>query len=346
MSLSIDKKIIADFRTHILSAKNIAILSHVNPDGDAVGSLLATQMILSKVAVNANSVQSILPNACPETFRYLPGSDQILDADYNLDRCKKCIEMADLILCVDLNNSPRVGILQPCLEASAAPKLLVDHHQQPDTNMFQFIVSDPEISSASELSYWLAVQMWGKDVLDEKIATCLYTGICTDTGSFAYSCDSPSLYEAVAGLMQFEINGADIHNRLFNTFSVNRMRLLGFCISERLRIFESEKFAYFYVSLQDQKHFGIQPGDLEVIVNYTLMMKNIEVGAFIKQTDDGTVRISLRSKYNFDVNLFARTYFCGGGHKKAAGATSPYGFDETVQKVESLLRTELSKYNQ
>ena len=343
MPLTIDNKLVEQYRERVATAKNIAIMAHMNPDGDAVGSILGLSCAVRQHATKALSLTTILPNVVPDTFRFLPGSDLIIDADHAPELCKQAIASADLIICVDLNTTPRVGSLQLDLEQATAFKVLVDHHVGPDLQQFQLVISFPEISSTCELLFWLISQSWGLDSLNLDIARPLYCGICTDTGSFAYSCESPTLYEAVGHLMQFPIGGADIHNRIFNTFSVARMRLLGFCISERLRIFEDEKFAYFYLSNDDQKRFHVNAGDLEVIVNYTLMMKNVEVGAFVKELDNGSVRISLRSKYDFDVRLFASTYFTGGGHVKAAGATSPFDFPTTVQKLEEYLRKEMNR---
>lgn len=341
MPLTIENKLVEQFCERVSNAQNIVIMAHMNPDGDAVGSVLSTYHALQKRASKASSIKILLPNSCPETFRFLLDTDLIIDADHAPELCKSALELADLIICVDLNNTSRVGSLQPDLEQSSAYKILVDHHVGPDVERFPLVISFPDISSTCELLFWLLTQAFGKDVLDLQLARSLYCGICTDTGSFAYSCEDASLYEAVGELMRFPIGGADIHNRIFNTFSVARMQLLGFCISERLRIFEDEGFAYFYVSNEDQQRLKVNAGDLEVIVNYTLMMKNIHVGAFIKELDNGTVRISLRSKFDFNVRDFAQKYFIGGGHVKAAGATSPFDFPTTVQKLEDYLHQEL-----
>lgn len=340
--LTFDTELIELFRQQLKKAKRVTIIAHSNPDGDCVGSLLGMREIITHyLEKDENAVMTVLPNACADMFMCLKGADSVIDADNKTEEAQQALLNADLILCVDFNCSSRVGKLQKALEDARGYKILVDHHHQPDREMFPLVLSIPDLSSTCELLYWVILQAWGEDALDTEAARCLYYGICTDTGSFNYACEDSSLYEAAAGLVKFPIGAAEIHNEIVNTYSVARMRFLGFLISERLRVFEEEGLAYFYVSLEDQKRFGIIPSDIEGIVSYTLMMKKIYVGALLRETEPGVTRMSFRSKHNFDVNVFARVHYNGGGHVKASGATAYGEFSTVVAQVEEYLHDAL-----
>lgn len=343
MALVIDNKKIESILELVQGSKKVLILAHMNPDGDAIGSMLGLAHLLKRNAGFADEdLFLLLPNVCPENFRFLPGSERIICADTQFELCQKAFEETDLIIGVDFNNTTRIGRLQELVEQSKKPKILIDHHHGPDQERFSPIVSVVDLSSTCELIYWLCNACWGTNGLSSETARCLYTGICTDTGSFAYANESSSLYEAASELVKHDIGPAEIHNEIFNDFSVNRMQFFGYCISERLRIFEDKGFAYFYISQQDQQKFSVKESDTEGLVNYTLMMRNIHVGALVKELKD-KVRISFRSKKDFDVNTYARTYFSGGGHTKASGATSTLNFQDTLEKLEETMLEELSR---
>lgn len=322
-------------RQRITEARNIVLLSHMNADGDACGSLLGMTLLVDQCASGAQSVTPILPNGCPANFGWMPASGRILSGDTQLQLCQQRIAEADLIIGVDFNTASRIDFLQGDLINASAFKILVDHHHSPALEQFDTVVSDPDISSACELVVWLSEALWGDRYMNREVATCLYTGLRTDTGGFAFSCDQPSCFDAAAKLVAYDINPADIHNRIINTFSVNRMRFYGFAINERLRIYPEQKTALFYFSLDDQQRYGVGGEDMEGLVNYTLMMRDIEVGALLREEPSRT-KVSLRSKYDVDVNLLARE-LGGGGHTKAAGATCNMPFAEALATVEKLL---------
>lgn len=336
--LTIDTYKVEQFRNAIMEASNVTIMAHKHPDGDAVGSSLGLALMIE---CNTNcKVNILLPNDAPETFQFLPGYNRILSADQNKDACETSLLKADLIIGVDFNNAFRVEPLHQALVTSKAKKVLIDHHEQPDEELFPLLFSEPEISSACELVYWVGNALWGDNCLNKDIARCLYTGINTDTGCFAYSNAQSSLYEAVAALMHFDIQPATVYNEINNNFSVDRMRFYGYCINRLLTINEELGYAYFTISLADYEKFHLSEADTEGLVNYTLKMKNIHVGALLKEQPD-RIRISLRSKRDFDVNQFARKYFDGGGHIKAAGGTSYSTLNETVLRLEKFLQEEL-----
>lgn len=341
-ALKFDNEDIEAFRTALQEAEKIALVGHANPDGDCVGSILALRQLLTdRLGKRPEQVTAVLPNACPDTYEFLQGYAALLDGDSRLEDCQRAVLEADVVVCMDHNAAHRTGALEQALLDAKGRKMMLDHHHCPDAAMFNPVFLVEDLSSTCELLYWVVLQAWGAQALNTEMARCLYCGIATDTGTFSYSNEEPSLYEAMAGLMQFPVQAAEVHNRIYNSDSVARVRFLGFCLSERLRVFEEEHFAYFYISMDDLRRFGVKGSELEGFVNYTLSMKGIEVGALMKETMAGTVRISLRSKYCFDVNQFARKYFNGGGHTKAAGATEYDTLDATVAKMEECIRKEM-----
>lgn len=346
MPLTLDNELVERFALHLGKAKNIVILSHQNPDGDAVGSALGAYHWLRTAFYAGREMPHItvmLPHPCPDDMRYLPDSDIIINAENNLDLCEQRIGDADLIWGVDFNDSSRVLPLDKALTESNATKLLVDHHHNPNHTLFNTVVSVPDLSSTCELLYWLFVQLIGDSSIALPTARCLFHGLNTDTGCFAYANEDASLYEAAAALMRHPIGAADVHNRTFNNYSITKMQILGFLLTQRMKIFPEVGFAYIYINAKELAQFNGTANDLEGLVNYTLMMQPMIVGAMVKETD-GRVRISFRAKYDFDVNVFARKYFGGGGHTQASGATSPYDFDTTLQVLEENMLKEQSSH--
>ncbi|KWW30058.1 MAG: Exopolyphosphatase-related protein [bacterium P3] len=301
----------------------------MNADGDAVGSLLSWYHLLQ------HRPQLLLPNGCPPNFGWMPAADKIVNGDADRARCEKALAEADTIVCVDFNTLSRIDFLAPALSASKGRKVLLDHHNDVQTDAFDIVVSLPHLSSACELVYWTMRLLWGEDAIDRDTARCLYTGICTDTGSFSYSSEQPSVYEAAAALVGHDIDAAGIHNHINDTFSESRLRFYGFVLSHRLRVFPESRFAYIYVTLEDQRRFGITPADMEGLVSYTMVMKQISVGALVRE-ESARIRVSLRSKHDVDVNRIAHTYFNGGGHTKASGGHTTVSLQETLELLESV----------
>lgn len=329
---TLDNTLIEQVALSLRQAERIAIISHMNADGDAVGSMMGMWHVLNKLGKGC--VTPMLPNGVPETFRYLPCTNLVLNGDSQYDECAKALELADLIVCVDFNAASRVDKLAGPLSGSKAKKLMIDHHHGPDHELIDVMVSVPELSSACELVYWTMTACFGKDCINHDAARCLYNGICTDTGSYAFNNDVPSVYEASAELVKHDIGAPDIHNHIDNTFSVARMKFWGWAICNRLRIFENKKFAYFYFSLKDMQDGHVTGADLEGLVNYTLKMSCIECGALIRE-EEGRTKVSLRSKYEVDVNKIARQHFNGGGHTQAAGATcTGWTLQQTIDTLE------------
>lgn len=343
MPLSIDNELVERFAVNLGKARNIVIISHMNPDGDAVGSALGLYNWLKSsfyAGETLPDITVILPHPAPSDSLYLPSSNIIINAVDSLTSCERHISEADLIVGVDFNNCGRVLPLDKALCNSTATKILVDHHHNPDTTLFQTVISVPDLSSTCELLYWLFVQVIGDSSINIDTARCLFHGINTDTGCFAYANEDSTLYEAAAALMKHPINATQVHNITYNNYSIIKMQILGFLLTQRLKIFPEAGFAYIYINAADLAKMGGTAEDLEGLVNYTLMMQPMTVGAMVKETD-GKVRLSFRSKYGFDVNVFANKYFGGGGHTQASGATSPYDFETTLRILEEKMLEEL-----
>lgn len=336
-SKEFDSQMIATFRQWCAESCHIVLLSHMNADGDACGSLLGMALQLDQAAPNAVSISPILPNGCPRNFRWLPDSQRILSGESQRLLCEQRIAEADLIICLDFNCASRTDFLQDALLNSQAHKILVDHHHNPAEQEFQLLFSDPDISSTCEYVVWLSQALWGNQYFNANVARCLYTGLRTDTGGFAFSCSQPSCFEAAALLVSYDIQPADIHNNIVNTFTFDRMRFYGFAINQRLQVYPSKQTALFAFSLDDQRQFGVGGEDMEGLVNYTLMMADIHTGALLRE-EEGRTKVSLRSK-DGNVNVLAQQ-LGGGGHTKAAGATCYMSFSDTLQRVRQLLGVE------
>ena len=308
---------------------------HYNPDGDAIGSSLALAMYLEQYQIGSCLIS---PNNFPDFLKWMPWSDRIHIATDEKQFCEQKIRDAEMIFCMDFNLSSRIKSLQSALDESKAYKALIDHHIDPSP-IFDFTYSvKEETSSTSELVYWLiAHHLNDKGKINREMAQCLYVGIITDTGSFSYNCDNASTYDATSHLIQLDINGEEIHRNVYDTYSESRVRLLGFCLSERLHIMEEYATSYIYLTKEDLERFQYKPGDTEGIVNYGISMKNIRFTAFFSEKD-GNIRVSFRSKGDFDVDAFARKHFHGGGHKHASGGESDMSMQETLAYFQSTLK--------
>ncbi len=320
-------------KKELSSPKRIVIVAHYNPDGDAIGASLALMLFLQQKGHTANI---LIPNSYPDFLAWMPFSQMIISATENLQLCKEKIQTADVIFCLDFNTFNRVGILQPPLEESKATKVLIDHHIDPDSS-FDIIYSITGTSSTSELMYDFIVNiMEGKEYMNKQIAECLYVGIITDTGSLSYSCNNVSTYRVLASLFDYGIDGEDIHRRVYDNYSESRVRLLGYSLKERLVVMDEFATSFIYLSKEDLEKFKYKQGDIEGIVNYGLSINNIRFTALFSERDD-RIRISFRSKGDFNVNDFARKHFNGGGHKNASGGNSYTAMDETIAYFKVLL---------
>jgi phosphoesterase RecJ-like protein len=243
--------------------------------------------------------------------------------------------VADAIISVDYNSLDRLNSASAAAKESKAIKILIDHHKNPAAH-YDYLISRVGISSTAELIYEIIAAFGDTDRITRDIAECIYAGIVTDTGSFSYSCNSVRTYEIVADLFRREIDGEHIHRLIYDTYSENRLRLLGFALSDRLVVLSDCNTAYIALSREDLQRFDYQVGDTEGVVNYALSISGINLAALFTERD-GTVRISFRSKGHFKVDELARDHFNGGGHANAAGATSYDSLEDTVKRFRDAL---------
>lgn len=318
----------------LFSQKEIVILTHYNPDGDALGSALAMALYLKQYGIEPFV---ITPNVFPDFLKWMPSSDMVHIASEELEYCQQKILDADFIFCLDFNQPERIKTLQTALEESKAYKALIDHHINPSP-IFNFIFSvKEETSSTCELVYWfIAKHLNDKEKITKEIAECLYVGIITDTGSYSYNCNNASTYAATSHLIQLKINGEEIHRNVYDTYSECRVRLLGFCLSERMEVLKEYATSIIYATKEDLERFNFKPGDTEGIVNYGISMKDVRFTAFFSQKDEN-IRVSFRSKGDFNVDAYARKHFHGGGHIHAAGGESDMNMQETLAYFKSTL---------
>jgi len=276
-----------------------------------------------------------LPNHYPAFLSWLPGNKDILIYKDDKTEAKKLVKEADIIFCLDFNTLRRLESLFKPINQSNATKVLIDHHPQPD-NGFAFMISQVETSSTSELIYNFICELGDKSLIDKDIAECLYTGIITDTGSYSYNCNYENTYLISAELIKIGVDGEYIHRLVYDTYSEDRMRLLGYCLSKKLKVLKDLYTAYIFLTKEELQQFNFQVGDTEGVVNYALAINGIHFAVLITEKEN-FIRLSFRSKGDFSVNSFARKYFEGGGHKNAAGGNSYLAMDQTVKKLEELL---------
>jgi bifunctional oligoribonuclease and PAP phosphatase NrnA len=314
------------------TGQQIVIVTHWSPDGDAIGSSLGLWHYLRK---KGHKVNVVTPNDYPEFLHWMPGHKQVTDAQRDPAKAAKLIAKASLIFCLDFNDLKRINVLGKLVAESKAPKMLIDHHPQPD-NFAKFNLHRVAASSTAELVYEFIALMGDEKLVDKHIANCLYVGIMTDTGSFRFPATTARTHAVVQRLMEAGAENALNHNRIYDDNSENRIRLLGYALTDKLEVIPELRTAFFALSHEEHEHFNFQKGDTEGLVNYGLTMRGIVFSAFFAERD-GIIKCSFRSKGKFDVNQFARENFNGGGHTNAAGGASQLSLKDTVAKFTKLL---------
>ena len=318
------------------SSRRTVLVAHVRADGDAVGALTGMYAVMK--AVGCGEVTMLLPDGVPEELSWLPHADAVLSGRSERERCEEAIGQADLIVGLDISGFGRTGVLAESLGRSEASKMLIDHHIGPD--VADVVVSEPEISSTCELVYWLMREAYGREVFTPEAAECLYTGLCTDTGNFAYSNTHASLYLAAAELTQLGMDPMAVNRKIRNVFTLPRLRFFGHAMAECLTVYAERKVALMVLSAEETAAYGVDDGELTGLINEVMKLRDIDCGILVREERDGVVRLSLRSKEIYDVNRLAGEMFGGGGHVRAAGATSDTGLAETVEIVKQKLNLE------
>ncbi len=326
---------ISAIRQLLSTQKKIVIIPHRSPDGDAMGSTLALYHFLTRLNHQATVIS---PNEFPDFLSWLPASDKVVIFENDREKTAQICKDADIIFTLDFNALHRVGEMENILTDCKAVFIMIDHHQKPD-DYAQYIFSDTQYGSTCEMVYHFITLLGQQDLIDKTIATCIYTGIVTDSGSFRFPSTSSTTHRVVADLIDLGIENGKIHNLLFDNNSYNRLLLLGKAL-QNLKLFPELKTSYITLSQNELDTYQFVKGDTEGIVNYGLTIKGIEFTAiFIEHKDENIIKISFRSQGNFDVNQFAREHFNGGGHINAAGGKSYLTLKDTIKKFEKIIHS-------
>lgn len=311
--------------------RDILITSHRNPDGDAVGSSLALMHFLKS---KYHTVYVSLPSTFPDNFAWMEGSEDILIYDSKEKRVNKIIDNADLVFALDYNGLDRIDKMGEYIGEKGVPVAMIDHHLNPK-DFSEYTMSDPSASSTCEMVYEFIQMMDSESPLDVRVAEYIYTGILTDTGSFKHAV-SAKLFKVCSQLLESGVDADKVQMLIFNSLPEKNLRLLGYCLNERMELLPELKVGIITLTKKDYEDFDIQRGDTEGIVNYLLMLKDVKVAAFVTEQPK-IVKMSLRSKGDYAVNEIAAKHFKGGGHKNAAGGASYTGLQSTVTKLKKIL---------
>lgn len=318
---------------YIRKSDNILITTHSNADGDAIGSCIAVALVLIKMG---KKVDIITPDEYPHFLKWMEGDHLIRVFAREKKICNSLAGEADLILAIDYNDPKRLKNASYMLTLPGKPKVLIDHHPDP-VDFADLTISEPSIGSSSELIYYIFRKLKLSDYLDKSIAEALFTGIMTDTGCFSYSCSYPEVYEVVADLMKYGLEKDRIYSRVYDNYSENRMRLMGYCLYEKMTVLKSYNTAYISLTKEELKRFSHESGDTEGFVNLPFSVKGIILTAlFIEKSDH--VKISFRSRNDFSVNDFSSKFFRGGGHLNAAGGEWDLPLEGAIDRFVRLLK--------
>jgi phosphoesterase RecJ-like protein len=327
-------QLISQFYPLLSQPKQIVITMHQKPDGDAMGSTLGLYHFLRN---RGHHVTVISPTNWADFLEWLPGIESVINFEGYREKCLGILDKADILFCLDFNIFHRTKHLAPFLAAAKAIKVLIDHHEQPDEPNFDYGISDTGKSSTCEMVYDFIVEAGGREELTQDIATCLYTGTMTDTGSFRFPSTKASVHRMVAELKETGFDHSQVHNHIYDNFLESRLRFIGFALLNRMEVLYEYNTAIMYIHQADLQKYHIKTGDTEGLVNYLLTIKGIRFGAIvIDRTEER--KWSFRSKGGFDVNQFARNHFEGGGHANASGGRSSDSVEKTVEHFKQVIQ--------
>ena len=328
-----DIQIIASLKELLDKAKlNIAIIPHDHPDGDAVGSAIGLAEILNNYGHNA---QIISPSDYPDFLKWFSSKTNITVYTHKKKLAKSIINDSDIMFCIDFNEASRAGNLEKKLLEFSKPKIMIDHHPYP-SYFCDLTISEIHYSSTAELLYDVICKVGLKKYITTNAAEALYTGILTDTGSFNHNTSNPNTFKVVSELMKFGIDTQKIQSGVYHNFSADRMKLLGYCLSQKMEVFPELRTALISITKKELEDFNFKTGDTEGFVNYPLSINDIVFSAiFIEK--DGLVKASFRSKGDFPVNHFSRDHFNGNEHLNATGGDTKLSLEKAVKKFTQLL---------
>ncbi|HJV18475.1 MAG TPA: DHH family phosphoesterase [Sediminibacterium sp.] len=314
--------------------RKVVITMHQKPDGDAMGSALGLYHFLKGLN---HDVTVISPTNWADFLAWMPGTKEVINFEMNKEKSLKILAEAEVIFCLDFNIFHRTKHLAIHLANADAVKILIDHHQQPDVDSFTYGISDTGKSSTCEMVYDFIVGSGHENSINVDIATCLYTGVMTDTGSFRFPSTTASVHRMIARLKETGFEHDQVHNHIYDNFLENRLRFIGFALTNRMEVLYEYNTALMYITRQDLQKYEIKTGDTEGLVNYLLTIQGIKFGAIVIDRDEER-KWSFRSRGSFDVNQFARNHFEGGGHANAAGGRSSHSVDQTVRDFKEVLK--------
>ncbi|HEY6914032.1 MAG TPA: DHH family phosphoesterase [Paludibacter sp.] len=332
ISKIIAEDLITKVKKAIDSVDKIVIVSHVGPDGDAMGSTLALWHYLMTIE---KEPVVIVPTAFASFLSWLPGSEFVLVYEDQKEKSDELIAEAELIFTLDFNQESRMAKMADAVINAAAPKILVDHHLHPG-DFPKIAVSYPEISSTSELIFRLICRLGDFSKINLACAECIYTGMMTDTGGFTYNSNGQEIYIIIAELIKLGVDKDDIYRKVFNTYSADRLRLMGFCLYNKMKVYPEYRAALITLTTAELKQFNFTNGDAEGFVNIPLSIQGVDFSVFMREDTD-KIKISLRSQGTFPANKVAADLFNGGGHLNASGGESYMSLEETIAKFEEAL---------
>ena len=332
ISKIIGEDLVHKTKIEIENADNIVIITHVGPDGDAMGASLGLWHFLMTLE---KTPQVIVPTPFPNFLAWMPGANKTLVYKFDKEKADEHIQKADLIFLLDFNAASRMDKMADAVLASKARKVMIDHHLQPE-NIANIIISYPEISSTSELIFRLICRMGHFSDINLGCAECIYTGMMTDTGGFTYNSNHEEIYSIIYELIKLGVDKDDIYRRVYNTFSADRMRLMGYCLYKKMKIYPEYQAALITLTQRELHEFNYDNGDAEGFVNIPLSIQGINFTVFMREDPD-KIKVSLRSQGSFPTNKFAAEIFGGGGHLNASGGESFTSLDEAVRKFEEAL---------
>ena len=314
--------------------RNVVITTHQKPDADAMGSSLALYHFLNQFGHNITVVS---PTNWANFLNWMPGCKKVLDFEVQGTKANDAIAAADWIFCLDFNILSRTKRMEEKLMVAKGEKILIDHHREPQEEVFAYGISDTGKSSTAEMIYDFITNSGHADMIDKATGECLYAGVMTDTGSFRFNSTSAAVHKMVAHLKELGLQHNIIHEELFDNFLENRFRFIGHVLLNRMEVFYEYNTALIVIPQADLIKYDVKTGDTEGLVNYPLSIKGIRLAAVI--IDRGEERkSSFRSKGDLDVNSFARKYFNGGGHFNAAGGFNKEPLEEVVQKFKVAIK--------
>ncbi|MCD8178900.1 MAG: bifunctional oligoribonuclease/PAP phosphatase NrnA [Tannerellaceae bacterium] len=330
----IHEELIQKARTYVEKGEKFVIVTHVSPDGDALGSSLGLYHFLT--AYGKENVNIVVPNDFPAFYKWMPGVKEIIIYEKYPEFAEQLLQEADVIFCLDFNEPKRIDKLAPAVIAAEGRKVMIDHHLNP-ADFCRVVISYPEFSSTSEMIFRFICRIGMFNLMNKKAAECIYTGMMTDTGSFTYNSNKPETYIIISELIRKGIDKDEIYRKVNHVSSESRLRLMGYVLYEKMKTYPEKQAALLTLSQEELNRFQYHSGDTEGFVNLPLSIADVQFSVFLREDPD-YIKVSLRSVGDFPCNEFASCYFNGGGHKNASGGEFYGSMQEAIDVFEQGLK--------